>query len=70
MQLCKKTPMFTQPIISYTEQVSHQMKKTQKQKFIMAFAKQHSSAGMRTIRKHLTTSTTKLIQNYQTNIGI
>ena len=38
--------------------------------FIMAFVKQHSSPDMRTIRKHSTTSNTKLIQNYQTNIGI
>ena len=36
----------------------------------MAFAKQHSSSDMRTIRKHSATSNTKLIQNYQTNIGI
>ena len=36
----------------------------------MAFAKQHSSSDMRIIRKHSTTSNTKQIQNYQTNIGI
>ena len=54
----------------YTKQVSQQTKKIQKQKFIMSFEKQHSSSDMRTIRKHSTTSNTKLIQNYQTNIGI
>ena len=67
MQLYKKTPMTNN---SYTKQVSHQTKKIQEQKFIMAFSKQHSSTDMRTIRKHSTTSNTKLIQNYQTNIGI
>ena len=36
----------------------------------MALVKQHSSLDMRIIRKHSTTSNTKLIQNYQTNIGI
>ena len=54
----------------YTKQVSQQTKKTQKQKFIMVFAKQDSSPDMQTIRKHSITSNTKLIQNYQTNIGI
>ena len=58
-----------QPIMYYTKQVS-QTKKIQKQKFIMAFPKQHSSSDMRTIRKHSTTWNTKLIQNYQMNIGI
>ena len=44
--------------------------KTQKQKFIIALVKQHSSSDMRTIKNHSITSNTKLIQNYQTNIGI
>ena len=56
--------------MSYTEQVSQQSKKIQKQNYIMALVKQHSSSDMRTIRKHSTTSNAKLIQNYQTNIGI
>ena len=42
----------------------------QKQKSIMALAKQYSSSDMRTIRKHSATSNTKLIHNYQTNTGI
>ena len=42
--------------MSYTKQVSDQTKKIQKQKFIMAFAKQHSSADMRTMWKHSTKS--------------
>ena len=37
--------------MSYTKQVSHQVKKIQKQKFIMAFAKEHSSEDMRNIKK-------------------
>ena len=41
-----------------------------KTEFIMALAKQNSSSDMRTIRKHSTTSNAKLVQNYQTNIGI
>ena len=36
----------------------------------MALVKQHLSSDMRTIKKHSITSNTKLIQNYQTNIGI
>ena len=56
--------------MSYTKQVSQQTKKIQKQKFIMALAKQYSSSDMQTIRKHSTTLNTKLIQNYQTNTGI
>ena len=32
--------------------------------------KQHLSSDMRTIKKHSITSNTKLIQKYQTNIGI
>ena len=56
--------------MSYTKQVLQQTKKIQKQKFLMALAKQHSSSDMRTIRKHSTASNIKLIQNYQTNIGI
>ena len=42
--------------MSYSKQVSHQTKKIQKQKFIMAFEKQNSSADMRTIRKRSTTA--------------
>ena len=56
--------------MSYTEQVSQQLKKIQKQNYIMALVKQHSSSDMQTIRKHSTISNAKLIQNYQTNIGI
>ena len=56
--------------VLYNKQVSQQTKKIQKQKFILAFAKQHSSSDMQTIRKHSTTSNTKLIKNYQTNIGM
>ena len=56
--------------MSYTKQVSQQKKKIEEQKFIMESAKQHSSSDIRTIRKHSTTSNTKLKQNYQTNIGI
>ena len=36
----------------------------------MVLVKQHLGSDMRTIKKHLITSNTKLIQNYQTNIGI
>ena len=54
----------------YTKQVSHQTKKIRKQKFIMALVKQHLNSDMRTIKKHSIASNTKLIQNYQTNIGI
>ena len=53
-----------------TKQVSQQTKKIQKQNFFMAFAKQHSSSDMQTIRKHSTASNTTLTQNYQTKIGI
>ena len=56
--------------MSYTKQASHQTKKIQKQKFIMVLVKQHPSSDMRTIKKHLITSYTKLTQNYQRNIGI
>ena len=56
--------------MSYTKQVSHQTKKIQKQTFIMGLVKQHLNSDMRTIKKHSITSNTKLIQNYQTNIGI
>ena len=35
----------------------------------MALVKQYSSSVMQTIRKRSATSNTKLIQNYQTNIG-
>ena len=57
-------------MMSYTKQVSQQTKKIHKQKFIMALVKLHLSSDMRTIRNHAITSNTKLIQNYQTNIGI
>ena len=50
--------------MSYTKQVLHQTKKIHKQKFIMALVKHHSSSDMPTIKKN------KLIQNYQTNIGM
>ena len=36
----------------------------------MALVKQHSSSDMQTIKNHSITSNTKLIHNYQTNIGI
>ena len=49
---------------------SHQTKKIRKQKFIMTLVKQQLSSDMRTIKKHSITSNTKLIQSYQTNIGI
>ena len=52
------------------KQVSHQTKKIRKQKFIMALVKQHLNSDMRTIKKHSISSNTKLIQNYETNIGI
>ena len=41
-----------------------------KTKIIMALVKQHLNSDMRTIKKHSITSNTKLIQSYQTNIGI
>ena len=41
-----------------------------KTKIYYGVCKTASSADMRTIRKHSTTWNTKLIQNYQTNIGI
>ena len=51
----------------YTKQVSQQTKKIQKQKFIMAFAKQHSSSDMRrTIGKHSTTSKHQIPNWYRT----
>ena len=37
--------------MSYTKQVSHQLKKIRKQKFIMALVKQHLSLDMQTIKK-------------------
>ena len=36
----------------------------------MALVKQHSSSDMRTIKKDLVTSNVKIMQYYQTNIGI
>ena len=58
----------TDQVISHNkEQVSHQTKKIQNQKFITALVKQHSSSDMRTMKKHSITSNTKLIQNYQKN---
>ena len=56
--------------MSYTKQVSHQRKKIPKQKFIRALVKPHLNSDMRNIKKHSITSNTKLIHNYQTNIGI
>ena len=56
--------------MSYAKQVSQKTNKIQKQKFIMAFEKHNSSSDKRTIRKHSTTSNTKPIQKYQSNIGI
>ena len=41
-----------------------------KTKFIMVLVKRHLNSDIRTIKKHSITSDTKLIQNYQTNIGI
>ena len=56
--------------MSYTKHVSHQTKKIQKQKFIMVLVKRYLSSDMRNKKKnHSTTSNTKLIQNYQGNIG-
>ena len=37
--------------MSYTKQVSHQAKKTWKQRFIIALVKQHLSSDMRNIKK-------------------
>ena len=37
---------------------------------VFTLVKQYSSSNMQTIKKHSITSNTKLIQNYQTNIGI
>ena len=56
--------------MSYTKQVSHQTKKIRKQKSIMVLMKQRLNSDMQTKRKHSITSSTKLIQKYQTNIGI
>ena len=56
--------------MAYTKQVSHQTKKSQKQKCIKALVKQYSCSDMRTITKYSITSNTKLIRNYQMNIGI
>ena len=55
--------------VSYKASIT-KTKKIRKQKFILALVKQHLSSDMRTIKKHSITSNTKLIQNYQTNIGI
>ena len=55
--------------MSYTNQGSRQTKKIQNKTGYMALVKQHSSSDMQTIKK-LITSNTKLIQKYQTNIGI
>ena len=38
-------------MMSYTKQVSHQAKKTRKQRFIIALVKQHLSSDMRNIKK-------------------
>ena len=51
-------------------QVSQQTKKIRKQKFIMTLVKKHLTSDMQTIKKHSITLNTKLIVNYQTNIGI
>ena len=61
--------------MSCTKQVSHQTKKIRIQKFIMTLViivlvKQRLSSDMQTREKHSITSNTKLIQYYQTNIGI
>ena len=42
---------FNDKRLTNTKQVSHQTKKIQKQKFIMALVKQHSSSDMQTIHK-------------------
>ena len=55
--------------MSNTKQVSHQTKKIRKLKFIMTLLKQYLCSDTRIIRKHSIASYTKLIQNYQTNIG-
>ena len=55
--------------MSYTKQVSHQTNKIQKQNFIMVLVKRHSRRYSKH-KKHSTISNTKLIQDYQTNIGI
>ena len=57
-------------MMSYTKQVSHQEKRTRKQRFITALVKRHLSSDMPNIKKHSITSNSKLIQNYQTNIEI
>ena len=58
-------------MMSYTKQVSHQAKRTRKQRFITALVKRHLSSDMpnKKKKKHSITSNSKLIQNYQTNIG-
>ena len=56
--------------MSHTKPSITKTKKIRKQKFILALVKQHLSSDMRTIKKHSIISNTKLIQNYQTNIGI
>ena len=56
--------------MSNTKQVSHQTKKIRKQNFIMALVKQHLRSDMRNMKKHSIVSNTKLVQNYQMNIGI
>ena len=50
--------------------VLFQTQKIQKQKFVMALEKEHSSSDMQTIKRNSITSNTKLIQNCQTNVGI
>ena len=54
-------------IMSHTKQVSQKRRRFENK---VALVKQHLSSDMRTIKKHSITSNTKLIQNYQTNIGI
>ena len=56
--------------MSDTKQVSHQTKKIRKQNFIMALVKQYLRLDLPNMKKHSIASKTKLIQNYQMNIGI
>ena len=51
-------------------QSKYQNKRRRFENKSLMLVKQHLSSDMRTIKKHSITSNTKLIQKYQTNIGI
>ena len=51
-------------------QSKYQTKRRRFENKSLMLVKQHLSSDMRTIKKHSITSNTKLIQKYQTNIGI